>query len=109
MITGDIELSVFEIEHLIAAGVQIGMQMHVDMMQKGGMLKKREVYRFLKEIGKEPTLLDKLEKDGLIKGERIGKAINSPIVYKKSDLLIALEAIRIKRFINRTRKLNGVN
>jgi hypothetical protein len=91
------ELTVFEIKNLIAAGVQIGMELQVEMNKHNVMLKKREVYRFLQVIGEKPVLLDIMIKDGLIKGERGGKAINSPILFKKSDILMAINAIRIKR------------
>ncbi|KAA6342909.1 hypothetical protein EZS27_009369 [termite gut metagenome] len=94
----ELKLSVVELKKIIINCSEVAVQRHAEILKKGtGMLKKREVYRFLQEKGEKQSLLEQMEKDGLIKGHRKGKAINSPILYRKSELLAALAAINMTR------------
>lgn len=64
-------------------------------------IKKREAYRWLKSLGYEPSLLDKMDNNGLIHKKRKGTSKNSPLMYSKFEIQSAINALRMNDFINK--------
>lgn len=64
-------------------------------------IKQREAYRWLKTLGYEPSLLDKLEKEGLVHKKRKGASKNSPIMYSKFEIQSAINALKISKYVNK--------
>jgi hypothetical protein len=64
-------------------------------------IKQREAYRWIKALGYEPSLLDKLEEEGLIHKKRKGTSKNSPLIYSKFEIQSAISALRMSKYVNK--------
>ena len=64
-------------------------------------IKRREAHRWLKSLGYEPGLLDKMESNGLVHKKRKGASKNSPVMYSKFEIQSAINALRMSEFINK--------
>jgi hypothetical protein len=94
------DISTFELRNIFASGVEVGIQWHIERSDNGaGFLKKREVYKLLKSMGEKQTLLDTMIKDKLVKGERKGKAKNSPNYVQKKRTADSVERNKNKKIM----------
>lgn len=64
-------------------------------------IKQREAFRWLKTLGYEPGLLEKLEKEGLIHKTRKGASKNSPVIYSKFEIQSAINALKMSKYVNK--------
>ena len=64
-------------------------------------IKRREAHRWLKSLGYEHGLLDKMESNGLVHKKRKGASKNSPVMYSKFEIQSAINALRMSEFINK--------
>ena len=64
-------------------------------------IKRREAHRWLKSLGYEPSLLGKMESNGLVHKKRKGASKNSPVMYSKFEIQSAINALRMSEFINK--------
>lgn len=61
----------------------------------------REARRWIKNLGYTPGFLDTLEEAGLIKKNRNGPAINSPLMYSKFEIQSAINSVKMNGYINK--------
>lgn len=64
-------------------------------------IKQREVYRWLKTLGKKPCFLDEIEEKGLVKPFRKGTAKNSPLMYSKLEIQAAINSYKMNGYVNK--------
>lgn len=96
-----IQLTSLQLKRLLkeaaAAGATAAMEA---MAPKESELTKNDVKRWLIRIGKPAAFLERLEDEGLVKGERRGSKANSPIYYKRSDVETAMQSLNLFPVIN---------
>ena len=64
-------------------------------------ISQREVYRWIKTMGYDPSFLDKLEELGLIHKYRKGTTKKSPIMYSKFEIQTVINSHRMGSYINK--------
>lgn len=64
-------------------------------------IKQREAFRWLKSLGHEPAMLERMERDGLVHRRRKGTSRNSPIMYSRLEIQSALNAMKMNGYINK--------
>ena len=90
-----IELS--ELKHIIAQAEQLGAAAFQKLLEPtSDYVSQRDVRKWLKRIGQEPDILNKMLAQNLIHPQRTGEAVNSKIIYSKVELLSAISAINIQ-------------
>jgi len=96
-----IQLDFYELKRLLQEAAELGAAANDKMREPtNDLIKQREAYRWLKSLGKEPILLEKMVNGGLIKKKRMGPAINSPICYSKLEIRSVLSSEQLMSVIN---------
>ena len=86
-------IDLFQLSQLIQRAAEAGVANYIKHTQPSSdRLKMREAYRWLKNMGVRPCVLNELVESGVVTQERVGKAKNSPLCVSKSDILAALAA-----------------
>ncbi len=100
-----IELS--ELKHIIAQSAQLGAAAFQKLLEPtSDYVSQRDVRKWLKRIGQEPDILNKMLEQGLVHPQRMGEAVNSKIVYSIVEMLAAISAINIQEKIIKSNR-NG--
>lgn len=100
-------ISIEELGGIITDFVRVGYNCAVaDYDPPQDRLKLSEVEKWLKFRHVELKTFQTLVKKGLIHKRRSGSAVNSPLVYSKTEIQKALSTMRVNRiFVNN--KING--
>ena len=95
-------MTIEEIGGIIADFVRVGYNSAVaDYDPPQDRLRQSEVEKWLKFRHVELKTFQTLVKKGLIHKRRSGSAVNSPLVYSKAEIQIALATMRLDRnFVN---------
>lgn len=102
-----ITLNVLDLKLLIAQAAQLGAAAFQALLEPtSDYVSQRDVRKWLKRIGQEPDILNKMLAQNLIHPQRTGAAVNSKIVYSKVELLSAISAINIQEKIIKSNR-NG--
>lgn len=101
----NINISFSEIGSLVADFTRVGYNAAVaDYDPPQDKLKKSEVKKWLKFRHIEYKTFTLLEKYGYIHARHTSAAINSPMVYSKTEIQKALATYRLNRMINTTKE-----
>lgn len=91
-----ITLELYELNTMLTAAAQMGAERALDAVGcKKDIMRYSEAERYLKARGLKACTLRKMKEEGLVVFSK-GKAKNSPLVCKKSDLVAALAAMQVK-------------
>jgi len=97
-----INIELYELKNICMQMAELGAaaneRAHIPLSDK---IKQRQVYEWFKAIGERPSLLNKMEESGLVKGKRKGAGKNSPIYYSRLEIQSALNAIKMDKYINK--------
>lgn len=92
-------MTIEEIGGIIADFVRVGYNSAVaDYDPPQDRLRQSEVEKWLKFRHVELKTFQTLVKKGLIYKRRSGSAVNSPLVYSKAEIQIALATMRLDRY-----------
>lgn len=95
-----INLSVQQLEDIIAHAVDLGMQMHeADLDPLSDKLTKSQARKYIVRRGYTPSTLQHWEDEGLLQGELSGFSHSSPVYYSLADIKKLICAIKVKKAI----------
>ena len=90
-------MNTLELKNMIMQCSQIGAAAYQKLLEPtSDYVSQRDVKKWLRRIGQNPEILNKMLESGLIHPQRTGTAINSKIVYSKVEILSAISAINVK-------------
>lgn len=93
-------ISIEELGGIIADFVRVGYNCAVaDYDPPQDMLRLSEVKKWLRHRHIEFKSFKALEEKGLIHSRRLGTAVNSPLVYSKTEIQKALSTMRVNRIV----------
>lgn len=91
----------FTLTQIVQQAAEAGVANYMKLVQPtSDALKKREAYRWFKSMGLRQSLLDELIESGKITQTRMGTGKNSPLMVSRSEIINALTAIKIGKFLN---------
>lgn len=100
-----VTLELSELKHMFSQAAQLGAAAFQKLLEPtSDYVSQRDVRKWIKRIGHNPDILNKMLEQGLIHPQRTGAAINSKIVYSKVELLSAISAINMQESIIKTNK-----
>lgn len=92
-----VTLDLLDLKHMIAQSAQLGAAAFQKLLDPtSDYVSQRDVRKWLKRIGQNPDILNKMLAQNLIHPQRTGAAVNSKIVYSKVELLSAISAINFQ-------------
>lgn len=91
----------FTLTQIVQQAAEAGVANYMKLvLPTSDALKKREAYRWFKSMGLRQSLLDELIESGKITQTRRGTGKNSPLMVSRSEIINALTAIKIGKFLN---------
>lgn len=94
------DISLFQLKELISEMTEVGYMRAVRQYEPHmDEVSRREVLGWFKILGLEPSFLEKMESEGLVKGKRKGAGKNSPVYYSKVKVKEALASLKINTFL----------
>lgn len=95
-------IELHELNNMMMNMAMIGVANYIKTFNcEADELTQREAGKFLKVLGHKPAKLTELEELKLIKGQRKGAALNSPVYYSRAEILSALNTKELLTVINR--------
>lgn len=91
----------FTLTQIVQQAAEAGVANYLKHTQPSSdALKKREAYRWLKTMGLKPCVLDEMIESGKITQTRRGAGKNSPLMVSRSEIINAITAMKIGKFLN---------
>ena len=98
-----VTLDLLDLKCMISQSAQLGAAAFQKLLEPtADYVSQRDVRKWLKRIGQEPDILNKMLEQGLVHPQRTGEAVNSKIVYSIVEMLAAISAINIQEKIIKT-------
>lgn len=96
-----LELDLYQLKNIMADMVQVGYMKAIKVYEPTkDNVSTRELVRWFKVLGIDPSYINKMESEGLIKGKRKGIGKNSPVCYSRLEIKQALATIDLNKYIN---------
>lgn len=93
-------IDLFSLRLLVQQAAEAGVANYIKhTMPASDKLKVREAQRWLATLGYKPCYLSDLIASGAIVPKRNGKGKNSPLIVSKSDIMTAITAKNIGKFL----------
>lgn len=93
-------IDLFSLTQVVQQAAEAGVANYIKhTMPASDKLKVREAQRWLATLGYKPCYLSELIASGAIVPKRNGKGKNSPLIVSKSDIMAAITAKNIGKFL----------
>lgn len=94
------DISLYQLKEIISEMTEVGYMRAIRQYEPTeDEITQREVIRWFKILGIEPSMLTRMENEGIVKGKRKGMGKNSPKYYSKVGIKEALASLKINKYL----------